>query len=109
VAAGRRKISIGVLTTEDADLARPQEVSLAEARAVPPSSRVLAIGPDALTIWKSLTADASVTHSEAMPCQTGIHPVSPAVGTRAALPVTYRLVRPRTRNRTAEPGEVSSG
>jgi hypothetical protein len=30
---------------------------------------MLAIGPDALTIWKSLTADASVTHSETEPCQ----------------------------------------
>ena len=58
-----------MLTTEDADLARPQEVSLAEPGPYLRDARVLAIGPDALTIWKSLTADASVTHSEAKPCQ----------------------------------------
>ena len=68
MAAGRR-ISIGVLTTEDADLAWPQEVSLTEAQPVPPRCRVLATGPDELTIWKSLPADASVTHSETKPCQ----------------------------------------
>jgi hypothetical protein len=31
--------------------------------------RVLAIGPDELTIWKSLTADTAVTHSETKLCQ----------------------------------------
>jgi hypothetical protein len=43
-------------------------------------ARVLAIGPDALTIWKSLTADASSHTPTQSPARTGIHPVSGSCG-----------------------------
>jgi hypothetical protein len=39
---------------------------------------VLAIGPDELTIWKSLTADAWSRTPRQSRARTGIHPVSPA-------------------------------
>jgi hypothetical protein len=63
VAATGRRISIGVLTTDDA---QPRMAARSESDGGPTRTsemrRCWLSARDALTIWKSLTADASVTH-----------------------------------------------